>query len=297
MEGAGGGGNKESSLSESAPVAFILDHNTLHKIERLVGRYRQEFASSSDNQTGAGEINRKMRLVEDATPKSVVKEDLEERLNDPANVVAIITGEGKGISAIRRFQALYKVYTDHITGKHPLPPKVTSTYIQQQMQQLLQKYGKEMKRNVSQVQQMDREEAVRILRNTLVHGFRQASGEVSQEVIKNRIQSRHNSRQLMDVMVDGQRQSEVGQRLLEKIASRTPPPGYATQDPADVRQRLQFDDGEVSFGPSPRSTFKPVEPYHTPIVLRPELTQFGTGLGNKRVNRPRFKRQWKAISC
>lgn len=292
-----GGGNKDSSSNESAPVAFILDHNTLERIERLVGRYREEFASSSDNQTGAGQINKKMRLVEDATPKAVVKEDLEARLNDPANVVAIITGEGKGISAVRRFQALYKVYTDHITGKHPLPPKVTSTYIQQQMQQLLQKYGKEMKRNVSQVQQMDREEAVRILRNTLVHGFRQTSGEVSQEVIKNRIQNRQNNRQLMEVMADGQRQSEIGQRILEKIASRTPPPGYATQDPTGVRQRLQFDDGEVSFGSAPGSTFKPVEPNRIPLVVSPELIQFGKGLGSKRVNRPRFKRQWKAISC
>lgn len=291
-----GGSNKESSSNESTPVAFILDPNTLQRIERLVGRYRQEFASSSENQTGGGT---KMRLVEDATPKSVAKEDLEERLNDPANVVAIITGEGKGISAVRRFQALYKVYADHITGKHPLPPKVTSTYIQQQMQQLLQKYGKEMKRNVSQVQHMDREEAVRILRNTLVHGFRQTSGEVSQEVIKNRIQSRQNNRQLMEVMADGQRRSEFGQRaLLEEIASRTPPPGYATQDPTGVRQRLQFSDGEVSFGRSPRATFTPVEPNKIPLLITSELArvQSGRGLGNKRVKKPRFKRQWKAIS-
>ena len=292
-----GSGNKETSSNESAPVAFILDEDTLKRIERLVGRYRQEFASSSDNQTGGGEINKKMRLVEDATPKSVLKEDLEERLDDPANVVAIITGEGKGISAVRRFQALYKVYTDHITGKHPLPPKVTSTYIQQQMQQLLHQYGKEMKRNVSHVQQMDREEAVKILRNTLIHGFRQASGEVSQEVIKNRIQSRQNNRQLMEAMEDGQRQSEIGQRLLEKIVSRTPPPGYATQDPTGIRQRLQFDDGEVSFGPSPRSTFKPVQPHHTPIIIDPMRIQYGTGLGNKKVKRPHFKRQWRPISC
>lgn len=299
--------NKETDEPvDKGQVAYVLDDNTLNRIDRLVNRYRKEFASQGVlSQAGGGssvgpfENASKLvpRLFDEEADKPV-SDFVKQRLNDPANMVAMISGETAGISAIRRVQALLKLYNDHVTEKLPLPSGMNLQFIIRKIRYLMKQYGREMARNISSVQKMDRETAVSIIQNTLNDNFR-AGGlradnnaqRVEDAVNRN---TRYNDFNLKHLVNEVNLNGANNEQLLLSILKAQ----GATTDSLD-ELAASFSDGEVSFS-VPKGAYASPAYYSTPkqaLTFDDPVNQGGKGMGKKQHYFPRFTRRWVAISC
>lgn len=290
---------------DTGQVSYVLDNNTLERIDRLVNRYRKEFASQGVlSQAGGGSAVGPFENASKLVPKLYAEEAnrpvsdyVKERLNDPANMVAMISGETTGVSAIRRVQALLKLYNDHVSDNIPLPPDMNQNYIIRKIRYLMKKYGAEMARNISSVQRMDRETAVKIIKNTINDNFTAGGLRADARAQQIRDAVNHgtrladfNARHLInEINLNGANNEEI---LLSILRAQG-----ATADSMDELAQ-SFSDGEVSFSLK-KGAFGSPGQFSTPKQTLTFDNQGGTGgfASNKRHSFPRFTRRWVPISC
>ena len=140
-------------------TVFLIDRFALDRIERLVRRYEKK---TKDVQSGGAMVDRTMRLTPEAYANLHTSNMLAD-LDVPSSVAALLGDESKGVSAIRRAQALVKLFADHMYRNIKLPRGWNINYIRREIKKLLSKYGADIKRNLPRGETMDRRTAIRIL--------------------------------------------------------------------------------------------------------------------------------------
>ena len=143
----------------SGNTVFLIDRFALDRIERLVRRYERK---TKDGQSGGCMVDRTMRLTPEAYA-NLDTSNMRADLDDPSSVAALLGEESKGVSAIRRAQALVKLFADHMYRNIKLPSGWNIDYMRREIRKLLAKYGADIKRNLPRVETMDRRTAIKIL--------------------------------------------------------------------------------------------------------------------------------------
>ena len=138
----------------SENTVFLLDRFAFDRIQRLVQHYEKK-TKDDVQQRGGGIIDRTMRLTPEAY-SDLDTSNMRADLDDPSSVSTLLGGESKGVSAIRRAQALVKLLADHMYRNIKLPRGWNIDYIRREIRKLLSQYGADIKRNLPRVETMDR---------------------------------------------------------------------------------------------------------------------------------------------
>ena len=198
----------------SGNTVFLIDRFALDRIERLVRRYEKK---TKDVQSGGALVDRTMRLTPEAYA-NLDTSNMRADLDDPSSVAALLGDESKGVSAIRRAQALVKLFADHMYRNIKLPRGWNIDYIRRELRKLLSKYGADIKRNLPRVETMDRRTAIRILsasitrNNTAVKDAATANADRLTVSLKD-------SNDLLKALLQGQQELLKEQRDANYVAS------------------------------------------------------------------------------
>ena len=301
----------------SGNTVFLLDKFAFDRIQRLVRRYEKK---TKDVQSGAGIFDRTMRLTPEAYTNldtSTMRADLD----DPSSVAALLGDESKGVSAIRRAQALVKLFADHMYRNIKLPRGWNIDYIRREIRKLLSKYGADIKRNLPRVETMDRQTAIKILSASITRNNTAIKDDARANTDRLAI-SLDESKDLLTALLQGQqdllqeqRDANFNQHL--KVAGSTPfTPGldHTVRD-------FEYDD-DVRLKKYPTNDTYDLESFiddaydrvHSPGRLVPDsgvntmgtlndtigasdITQSGFGRGKSIKKKPVFTKRWKPIIC
>lgn len=292
----------EKNLDFSTEVSYVLDKSSIQRIDRLVSRYRKEFdEKTKENQKGgnaAGPFATKMQLTPkllDGEINKPLSAEVVANLEDPANMVAMISGETTGVTAIRRFQALLKIYNDHVGRKIPLPSGVTTNFLVQKMRMMLEKYGTEMRRNISNVEKMDRSTAVSVISNLINRNSRLGreanesnTNNIRDDLMDLRLSARTDATDIMGEMAYN---SKNTQELLKAI--------LLSEKGSDLKPTAL--DSDIDINPSFLAGATPPH-FSTPLsksASQPNMTGKGAGktfVKQKRRQKVLFKRRWVPIT-
>ena len=145
-------------------TVFLLDKFAFDRIERLVKRYEKQMndVQNQPQQKGGGVIDKTMKLTPEAYA-NLNTSNMRADLDDPRSVSGLLGGESKGVSAIRRAQALIKLFADHMYRDIKLPRGWNIDYIRREIKKLLTTYSADIKRNLGRVETMDRKTAINVL--------------------------------------------------------------------------------------------------------------------------------------
>ena len=318
-------------------TAFLLDKFAFDRIERLVRRYEKQMKDvqqqQQQQQRGGGVIDKTMKLTPEAYA-NLNTSNMRADLDDPSSVSGLLGGESKGVSAIRRAQALIKLFADHMCRDIKLPRGWNIDYIRREIKKLLTNYGADIKRNLGRVETMDRKTAINILAASIDRNntsLKNAADENTERLTG----SIDNSNELLQALLRGQEDLLNEQRhanFKQAIGSTPFTPGLAHT----VRDFEYDDDVRIKKYPSteaanaldvslsPQSYIQ--QAYDAVSQVRPNslvpdsgvdtlptmnnrdsdgndrswlLKQLGFGHGRKQrtQRKPVFTKRWKPIIC
>ena len=301
-------------------TVFLLDRSAFDRIERLVRRYEQQRTKAV--QQGSGMIDRSMRLTPEAY-SNLDTSNMRADLDDPSSVAALLGDESKGVAAIRRAQALVKLFADHMYRNIKLPRGWNVDYIRRELKKLLSTYGTDIKRNLPRVDSMDRRTAIKILSASI----KRNNTAVKDGAIVNTDRltaSLEDSKDLLQALLQGQQDLLKEQRDANHFARPhgstpfTPGLDHTVRDfEYDDEVRLKnYPDSTPVLHPldvslSPQSFIQ--QAYDSVSRVKPgqlvpdsgvntmdtsfsDLNQSGFGHGNN-AKRPVFTKRWKPIIC
>ena len=205
-------------------TVFLLDKFAFDRIERLVRRYEKQM--KDDQQKGGGMIDKTMKLTPEAYA-DLDNSNIRADLDDPSVVAGLLGGESKGVSAIRRAQALIKLFADHMYRNIKLPRGWNIDYIRRELVQLLTKYKGDIKRNLGRVETMDRKTAIEILSSSITCN-NSVLNENADENTERLAESIDSSNELLAALLQGQQELLQEQRHANFKQASTPlTPGLA----------------------------------------------------------------------
>ena len=300
----------------SGNTVFLLDRFAFDRIQRLVRRYEQK---TQDVQRGGAIVDRTMRLTPEAYA-DLDTSNMRADLDDPSSVAALLGGESKGVSAIRRAQALVKLFADHMYRNIKLPRGWNIDYIRREIRKLLSKYGADIKRNLPRVETMDRQTAIKILSASITRNNTAIKDDARANTDRLAI-SLDESKDLLAALLQGQQDLLKEQR--DANYQHFKPYGSTPYTPGLDHTIRDFEyDDEVRLKKYPTSDTYDLESFiddaydrvYTPGRMVPDsgvntmgtlnesasgANQFGLGRGKKQSTKykPVFTKRWKPIIC
>ena len=306
-------------------TVFLLDKFAFDRIERLVKRYEKQMNDvQNQQQKGGGVIDKTMKLTPEAYA-NLNTSNMRADLDDPSSVSGLLGGESRGVSAIRRAQALIKLFADYMYRDIKLPRGWNIDYIRREIKKLLTNYGADIKRNLGRVETMDRKTAVNVLAASISRNntaLKNAADENAQQLTG----SIDNSNELLQALLHGQEDLLQEQRhanFRQALGSTPITPGLAHtlrdfeyDDEVRIKKYPDTPTSEdvndlESFIEQAYDTISQVKPddvvpdsgLDTLPTVNTGASQFGFGQGQKRKRKraqqqkPVFTKRWKTIVC